>query len=359
MSNYPEKTPTYSFVLPARNAGRYIRECIESILSQSYAEFDLLILENKSEDDTLSIIESFQDPRIKVFPSERPLSIEENWTRVSNVAKNEFMTITGHDDVFDPDYLQRMDGLIRRYPEASLYQSHFRYIDGNGEETGKCTPMDEVQLPEIAVSNFISGKTDVIGTGFLMRSEDFEAAGGMPTYPNLLFADMEIWIELSRKSYLAVEPEELFSYRRHSASTTSGTPDVRLLAAFERIVNYLAKLQEKNPALAEPIRTQGKDLLLQYCVGLTHSILRTPRKERVTPNVAEVQETFRRFAVQLGVPSFEPLSHPKLRIGKMIDGNPLLQWLFLWFSPVKLHSQKKSKRSREIAKKVLKENPRI
>ncbi len=321
----------YSFVLPVRNAGKYIRGCIESILAQTYPHFDLLVLENQSEDDTLSIINGFKDTRIKVFSAEKTLTIEENWGRAAIVAKNEYMTITGHDDVFDRDYLQVMDNLVRRHPLASLYQSHFRYIDLNGMVTGKCTPMSALQKPAKAVSNFVSGGMDVIGTGFLMRSKDFELAGGMTPYPNLLFADMEMWIELSRKSYLSVEPRELFSFRRHAASTTSGSSDARLLAAFEKMVRYLSELRKKQPCLAESIQSSGQNFLLQYGLGLTHNILRTPKKQRNTPDVPAVIEQFRQFGKLMGLPNFEPLACKRLRIGKIIDENLLFQRLYLLF----------------------------
>jgi|GEM_PF-296069 len=336
----PKPANRYSIVLPARNAGQYIKECISSILAQTYPHFDLLLLENQSEDNTLSIAHSFNDSRVKVFPAEKPLTIEENWQRVSTVAKNEFMTITGHDDVFDKDYLLEMENLVQRNPHASLYQAHFRYIDRNGKVTGKCSPMDEAQQPAQVVSNFISGRMDVIGTGFLMRSKDFETAGGMPPYPNLLFADMEMWIELSRKGYLAVTPRELFSYRRHAASTTSRTPDATLLAAFEMMVHYLSGLRHQQPFLAEAIQSRGGDLLLQYCLGLTHNILRTPKKQRNTPDVAAVIEQFRHFAHQLGLPEFEPLACKRILLGKIVDGNTLLHRLYLWFPRMHFHIPK-------------------
>lgn len=338
----------YSFVLPVRNGGHYVKECISSILSQSYPHFDLLLLENKSEDNTVSVAEAFQDSRIRIIPSDRPLSIEENWQRAVTIPKNEYMTFTGHDDLFDRDYLLAMDKLVHSYPEASLYQSHFRYVDSKGTEIGNCTPMDEIMTPAVAIRNFISGKTDVIGTGFLMRSKDFEATGGMAAYPNLLFADMEMWMELSRKSFLAVEPSELFSYRKHSASTTSGTPDARLLAAFTMMVRYLSELQKKEPSLAEVIQSSGQVLLLQYCVGLTHSVLCKPREQRKTPHVGEIIETFRDFALQLGITDFEPLSHLKLRVANTIDRNSLLHRLFIWFSPIRLHSTKVTPRQNHL-----------
>ena len=126
----------YSIILPVRNGGEYLRECINSILAQTLTDFDFIILENCSTDNTLQIVSSYDDKRIKVFSSSLPLSMEDNWRRVLDVSKNEFMTLIGHDDLLDSTYLQVMDVLISRYPDATLFQSHFRYIDSDGKEIG-------------------------------------------------------------------------------------------------------------------------------------------------------------------------------------------------------------------------------
>ena len=192
----------YSIILPVRNGSNHVRECVNSILSQTLRDFDLVVLENCSTDNTVSIITSFNDDRIKIYSSDSPYTIEQNWERTVAVAKNEFVTLIGHDDVLDKDYLHVMDELISKHPHASLYQAHFRYIDADGQEIGKCQPMTEVQKPAEAVHNFLCNKIDLMGTGFMMSSSDYNRIGGIPSYPNLLFADMELWIELARKSYL-------------------------------------------------------------------------------------------------------------------------------------------------------------
>jgi glycosyltransferase involved in cell wall biosynthesis len=326
--------PKYSVILPVRNGANHVKECVNSILSQSYGDFELLILENASTDDTISIIESFGDKRVKILPAVNPLSMEENWGRIRAVDKMEFITLIGHDDVLNPDYLQFMDKLIANHPGASLYQGHFRYIDSSGNETGKCQPMIEKQDPPLAVHNFLCNKIDLMGTGFMMRGRDYDLAGGIPNYPNLLFADMELWIEMVRKGYLAVESRELFSYRRHSSATTSTSSDSKFLAAFRLLVDYLVQLKDNDSQLAPVIRVDGACLLKDYCQGITHKILRTRSKDRQTPGVNAVIAEFRKFGERLGVTDFEPLEYSRIKLGKIIDDNPVLHSLFLLFKKI-------------------------
>lgn len=324
----------YSIILPVRNGGKYVKDCINSILSQTKQDFKLILLDNCSTDGTLQWVQSLEDSRIVIYSASHSLSIEQNWKRVISVPKNEFITMIGHDDVLDENYLSIMDALIDKHPKASLYQAHFRYIDSEGNEIGKCQPMDEIQKPVEAIHNFLCNKTDLMGTGFMMRSHDYDTIGGIPSYPNLLFADMELWIELSRKSFLAVDKHECFSYRRHPVATTTSSSDSRFLQSFEMLVNYLYNLKAKDPELAPVIARDSIQLLKQYCQGISHKVLRTPKKIRQTPSVSDIIDQFREYGKKLAGTSFEPLNYKKILVGKIIDNNSILHSLFLLFKKI-------------------------
>ncbi len=321
----------YSIILPVKNGSNYLRECVQGILAQTVQDFELLVLENASTDNTLEILNSFRDQRIKIFPASAPLSMEKNWQRAVGLSKSEFMTLIGHDDVLDKDYLASMQELITEYPDASLYQTHFRYIDSSGNVIGKCKPMEPMQVPEKAVSNFLCDRTDLMGTGFMVRSKDYEEVGGMPLYPNLLFADMELWIQLSRKRYMAVHQQERFSYRKHPSATTSSSSDLRFIQSFDQLVAFLCKLKKEDLKLAPVISSDGVELLRQYCQGITHKILRTPKAKRETPSVAQMIDKFRDYGKELCDGNFEPLDYPKIKAGKLIDSNSVFRAGFLFF----------------------------
>lgn len=318
----------YTIILPVRNGSNHIEECIRGILSQSFKDFDLVILENCSTDSTKTIIDSFHDSRIKVYFADKPLTIEENWQRILAIDKGEFITLTGHDDIFDENYLLYMDELISRHPEASLYQAHFRYIDSQGKEIGKCRRMAEIQNATEVIHNFLCNKIDLMGTGFMMRSRDYNRVGGIPPYPNLLFADMELWIRLAQKSCLAVDNRETFAYRKHVSATTSTSTDAKFLQAFDLLVQYLLKLKTTHPELAPVIIEDSIELFRQYCQGITHRILRTPWNKRKVPSVSEIIDHFREYGKKMGN-NFEPLNYKKIRMGKIVDSNLLLHSAFL------------------------------
>lgn len=326
----------YSIILPVRNGIPYVKECIASIFNQTHKDYNIVILDNASTDGTSEWLQSLNDHRIAIYPSSSSLSIEENWGRIKTVPRSDFMTMIGHDDVLDSNYLETIDKLVQKHPDASLYQTHFRYIDSKGAELKKCMPMREKQLPHDVLINFLGSKMDIMGTGFMMRSRDYDQVGGMPSYPNLLFADMELWIELSRKGYLAVAQEECFSYRLHPGATTSTSAVAKALTAFDRFVNYLEKVKKEDDALGATISSESHNILQQYCQGITHKVLRIPKNKRDTPSVAMIIDQFREYGKRLigDKGFFEPLNSSKIRMGKMIDNNPVFHSLFLLFKKV-------------------------
>ena len=135
----------FSIILPVRNGGDYVKECVNSILSQTFSDFNLIVLDNYSTDDTASWIKGLNNEKIIIYTADQPLRMEENWVRVTTVDKNEFMTIIGHDDILHSDYLETMNSLIIKHPDASLYQAHFKFIDANGALIRHCQPMAEIQ----------------------------------------------------------------------------------------------------------------------------------------------------------------------------------------------------------------------
>jgi glycosyltransferase involved in cell wall biosynthesis len=319
--------PRFSIILPIRNGGTYAKECINSILSQTNTDFTLHVLDNASTDGTTEWINSLNDQRIILLPSEKSLTIEENWGRIKEIQKNEFMTMIGHDDVLHADYLAEMEALIAKHPNASLYQTHYRYIDKDGNTTRNCLPMDEVQQSYEFLACQMNQTIDSTGTGYMMRSKDFEETGGMPGhYPNLIFSDFELWIKLSAKTYKATSPKECFQYREHF-SVSRITNGQQYEKAFGTYVQFLTGLQS-DANFARVLSRYGAKFLLYFCESLCHRVLKTPVKNRQI-RVADVVENFRRYAKTL-VPgqSFEPMQVARIRYAVSLDKSSITRTAF-------------------------------
>jgi glycosyltransferase involved in cell wall biosynthesis len=321
--------PRFSIVLPVKNGGQHFKDCVASILNQSFRDFNLIVLDNVSTDGSVEWIKSVRDSRVKLFESDRPLSIEENWSRILKTGRNEFMTIIGHDDLLHENYLAEMEQLIQKHPSASLYQTHFRYIDGYGRFIRPCKPMKEIQFAEDFLATQFLDKIDSTGTGYMMRSADFDAVGGMPVnFPNLIFADYALWIKLMMRGFKATSEKECFSYRVHD-SVSKLTNGVVYFNAFGEYVEFLDEIKKNNSGIQAVIDENGKQFLLKFCESLAHRLLKTPKELR-SIGVKELVNSFYKYAVLL-LPEqdFEPLDRPGIKWAVFFDSNSIIRSLFL------------------------------
>jgi len=324
----------YSVILPVKNGGEYIKECINSIRAQTLGDFNLIVLIHDCNDGTLDWLNAISDPRLIIHNAQNIDGIIGNWNRIRDIPKNEFMTIIGYDDLLDPGYLATMDKLISEYPDASLYQSHYRYIDSKGKLIRPSKPMKEKQMPAEVLGGFLSNKTDICGTGFMMRSMDYERVGGIPPYPNLLFADFALWIDLSLISYMAVAKEELFAFRLHQSTTTISS-DQKMEKAFAEYIAYLERISKNDKVLGKVVSQHANELLNFYCQGLTSRLLRTSLAKRSGKRVKDIINDFKLYAIRLNPEKeFLPLSNITIKMALLVDSNPVTRNFFLLFKKI-------------------------
>jgi glycosyltransferase involved in cell wall biosynthesis len=322
----------FSIILPVRNGGDFVKECVLSILNQTFLGWELHVLDNDSKDQTRDWINELGDHRIKVIPSIKSLSIEENWSRIAKIQKNEFCTLIGHDDILDSHYLEEMNRLIELHPTASLYTSHFRYIDAQGKTIRKCKPMKELYSAPDFLASFMESSIDSMGTGFMMRSKVYDSLGGIPPkYPNLLFADFELWINLARLAYVVSSPKECFAFRLHQSMTTTSS-DLKLQEAFFIFTDFLVSLKKLDGQLASTIQEHGLNYIRFYCRSFSHRMLRTPLEQRGNQTVAGFIAVCKRYADRLSPGNdWDPSKTISINLARLIDSNSFSRRLFLLF----------------------------
>lgn len=325
----------YSIILPVRNGGEYVKACVQSILAQTLPDFHLQVLDNCSTDGTLEWIRSLNDERISCYPAEKPLSIGENWSRIAGILKQEFMTMIGHDDLLLPHYLSAMDELIRKHPGASLYQTHYDYIDAQGAFIRSCLPMDELQWAHEFLAGHMARTIDSMGTGYMMRSSQYDLLGGMPPhYPNLIFADYELWINLMRKGYKASSLQTCFRYRIHQ-SVSRTTNGMQYGEAFGIYAAFLGRIMHEDPAIRQVITRYGKDMLLYHCESLSHRLLQTPLRNRAS-TVQGFIEKCKQVAAEL-IPGqhFDPLRVFSISLARQLDRSAVGRSIFKLYRKIR------------------------
>ena len=256
----------YTVFLPVRNGWPYVQQCVESVLGQQSADVEMRVLDNQSSDATLDWLHSVRDPRLIITRSNRALTISESWARVKASPKAEFMTLIGHDDLLDPGFLNAIESLIQAHPEAGLYQTGARYINSAGATIRPCAKVPVRETASEYLGARLSFSRDVFGTGYVMRSADYEAAGGIPSFEKLFFADDALWLRLMSRSFKAADPRELCSVRIHPASESASTPAVwqPLLKGIGQFAGSLTELSRESVEVARVCDSLGPAFMLKY-----------------------------------------------------------------------------------------------
>jgi glycosyltransferase involved in cell wall biosynthesis len=225
-------TAPLTIYLPVRNGGDYLTAAIDSIAAQTDPEWRLVVLDNASTDDTRDRVRAYGDTRIDLRSADRSLSITDSWARILPLAavlpRGTLISLIGHDDLLKPDFIALVKRLAKEDPTASLYQTQFEMIGGDG---GIIRPARPVPLREEAgdlLAALCWGLRDSFGTGYAFRAEDYVEVGGIPPLPRLLYADHLLFTRLTARAHKRCASELGCSYRLHRGSASNGISALRL-----------------------------------------------------------------------------------------------------------------------------------
>jgi len=126
------RTPKVSVFIPTFNRADMLRESIESVLQQTYDDFELIISDNASEDATESVVKSFDDSRIMYVKNDHNIGSRENWRRCFALVKGEYIAILPDDDLMVPENLERKVRVLSSNARIGLVHSKYDLIDVDG-----------------------------------------------------------------------------------------------------------------------------------------------------------------------------------------------------------------------------------
>jgi len=325
----------YSIIIPFKTGKQYLIDCLQSVLAQDYPHFEIIILADitSNTDDALHAISDLKNPTITVQLSDKNLDILQNWGRIKDLDKKEYMTILGYDDILSKGFLSCINNSINTNPDASLYHSHFNYINSNSEAIKKCQPLPTQMTASDYLEYTLKESIDIMATGYVFRSKDYDAIGGIPTsYPNLIYADAQLWIELSKKGHLVVDPSIQFSFRIHS-SVTKTSKDKILLDAFIIFLAYLKELKKEATSFELTIQSYLTTFAESTTKAMAHRLLRTPKMNRQGLTIDKVCDEIEEKCVEMDIP-YAPFKIKSIQIARFIETTPLLNELFLLFKRI-------------------------
>lgn len=209
------KMPKISAVITTFNRANFLRKAIESVLNQTYRDFELLMLDNSSADNTEEVIKSFQDSKIR-YIKHTPLGISQARNLGVKEANGEFIAFLDDDDEWLPNKLQaelRVFDTSGR--DAALVYGGFMRVNGDGRELNTHRPV----LKGAILEDLLWQKDPFCGSASnpILRKSVIEELGGYDERVKT-GEDWELYLRLAEKYKIDFTPEVVVRIRRHSGA---------------------------------------------------------------------------------------------------------------------------------------------
>jgi glycosyltransferase involved in cell wall biosynthesis len=208
-----------SVVMAVRNGERYLREAIESVLSQSLVDFEFLIVDDHSTDGTAAILRGYgrKDSRIRVLVNRRPLGPFPSANLAISQARGQYVARHDGDDISFPDRLMLQARVLESDPEVCLVTGPVKYFGiGPGQNRTHCPLTWQPRLEwELLFGN-------AAGTGaHVMFPRVFRGAPVLYPATHAYAEDYWLWSHFSRQGRIVCLPQVLYRYRQHSQSISA------------------------------------------------------------------------------------------------------------------------------------------
>lgn len=244
--------PRVSVGIPVYNAEKYIGAAIDSVLAQTYTDFELIVVDNCSTDGSASIVEAYDDPRIRFLRNETNIGAAGNWNRSMEEARGEYVKLVCADDLLRPECLAKQVAALDAHPEAAFVSGHRDIVDAEGNvliaargprRHGEIPPHEALRMVVRSGTNPFGEPATV-----LMRSTAREKAGNFTDERGWII-DVELWCRLLEHGSVVVLPDNVAGFRVSQESWSIGLARQQSRQAR----TWFVELREQHPDIVRPV----------------------------------------------------------------------------------------------------------
>lgn len=217
---YPIAMPKVTILIPFYNRAAYLHAAIESVLCQTFTDFELLLIDDGSTDDSADVVAGFHDPRIRLLRNETNLGIPATRNRGVAEARGEYLAFLDSDDIALPQRLARQVAFMDKHPEYAATGAWIEWIDTCGTRSGRIKRRSlspDLIRAERLFRAGLENSTAIARTQILREypyREDF-AVG----------EDYDLWSRIAERHELAALPQVLVYRREHEQRVTHDERD--------------------------------------------------------------------------------------------------------------------------------------
>lgn len=237
-----------SVVIPLYNKEKQIINTLQSVFRQTYQDFEIVVINDGSTDNSVAEVERIQDPRIRLINQQNTgVSVARN--RGIQESKGEYIALLDGDDEWMPDYLKTQIELAQKYPECDVYAVNYCFRD----MTGQTIPTKINQLPFIGADGILANYFEVASCShppicsisIMVRKGVFESVGGFPIGIKS-GEDLLTWARLACKYKIAYSTKPL-AFFVESASDSNESKAIQRSGGEQYVLDELLKLYSTHP----------------------------------------------------------------------------------------------------------------
>ena len=209
--------PKISVIMPVYNGEKYLREAIDSILNQTFSDFEFIIIDDGSVDRSPEVIKNYTDPRIRFYVNEKNMGVAATLNRGLELATGEYIARMDSDDIALPERFDKQVSYMDTHPGVAVCATAIRMFGAQNGEKYFSTTHGQLKV-DLLFNNCLAHPTvmmrrSVIGCKY-RYNEEFSA-----------MEDYALWIEVSREYELASIEDVLLMYRVHRSQVTQNRPN--------------------------------------------------------------------------------------------------------------------------------------
>jgi glycosyltransferase involved in cell wall biosynthesis len=254
-----EHEPSLTVLMPVHDADTFIGASLESVLTQTYADIEVVVVDDASADSTPEILAGVSDPRLRILRLERSAGIAAALNAALDEARGRYVARMDADDVALPDRLERQVAALERDPSIGIVGGNLQPIDVNGHPLG---PPTSVPTSPGHVRWMLHVHNSVNHPTVVARRSVLVGLGGYRSDAEPA-EDYDLWVRALEVTRIANVPEVVVRYRVHGASTSARSPGDADRAANAVAAEALTRLLGRAPdpdalrVLRDAARSEG------------------------------------------------------------------------------------------------------
>ncbi len=252
-----QSSPLVTILMPVCDGEQFLHEAIDSILAQTFADFEFLILDDASADSSRSIVLGYDDPRIRLLANDCNLGVTRTLNLGIRQARGRYLARMDADDISMPERLERQVAHLDANPDCAVVTTFAQIIDTHSMPQGEA----RVDLSPEELDRVLQRGNRLVHGAVMMRADVVRRVGAYDESMKRA-QDYDLWLRISDEHAIHTLPELLYSWRQHDQGISSLHADeqdryavqARDSARRRRIDRVLARLREGQLSVAEGTR---------------------------------------------------------------------------------------------------------